>query len=201
MTIRVDVWADFVCPWCFLGSIALEELRRTHCVEVHWHAFELRPPGSPPMPPEYLARIESSKPRLLTIAREHYGVTLNSGAMITQARRALIGDKYAASLGYEQAHHQAIFEAYWLHGARIDQDAVLIALAETLGMNGALYRDALDDPSWENEVQQDLFQARAMDITGVPATLFIGKYMISGAQPHAELVRVLEYIQQREAQP
>lgn len=68
-------------------------------------------------------------------------------------------------------------------------------------MDGTRYLNALDDPRWENEVQQDLFQARAMDISGVPAILFMGKYMVSGAQPYAELVRILEYVQQREAQP
>ena len=70
--LRLDVWSDFVCPWCFLASTSLEKLKQSHDVEVVWHSYELRPKGSPPMPEAYRARIEAAQPQLVLIARQHY---------------------------------------------------------------------------------------------------------------------------------
>src|SRR5699024_4836834 len=95
MTTSIDVWSDFVCPFCFLVAASLARLQREHDVAITWHAFELRPRGSPPMPPECRAQIEAGQPRLLAMAREQYGLALNAGPFGIDSRPALIGEQYA----------------------------------------------------------------------------------------------------------
>ena len=50
---QLDVWSDFVCPWCYLAYTSVEKLASTHPVEVTWHSYELLPVGAPPMPDAY----------------------------------------------------------------------------------------------------------------------------------------------------
>jgi predicted DsbA family dithiol-disulfide isomerase len=66
---QLDVWSDFVCPWCYLAYTSVEKLASTHPVEVAWHSYELRPAGSPPIPEAYLKRIEAAQPQLRQIAK------------------------------------------------------------------------------------------------------------------------------------
>src|SRR5689334_25418767 len=110
MSIRVDVWSDFVCPWCFLASTSLAKLKDSHDVEVVWHSYELRPQGSPPMPEAYRARIEAAQPQLVAMARQNYGVEIRSGQFGVDSRAALIGDKYAEVQGKGDAYHAATFK-------------------------------------------------------------------------------------------
>ena len=99
MPIRIDVWSDFVCPYCFAASFSLKELEELHEVAIHWRSYELRPKGSPPISPEYLARIEASRPRLIQMMWEMYGVDLQPGPFGINSRPALIAAKFADAQG------------------------------------------------------------------------------------------------------
>jgi len=67
-SVRVDVWSDFVCPWCFLASTSLEKLEAEQKIELVRHSYELRPKGSPPMPEAYRQRIEAGRPQFEAMA-------------------------------------------------------------------------------------------------------------------------------------
>ncbi len=196
--IRIDVWSDFVCPWCFLASISLAKLNESHDVEIVWHSYELRPKGSPPMPEAYRARIEAEQPRLKQMAREQYGAELQSGPFGINSRLAHIGDKYARSQGND-AYHTATFRAYWQEGRDIEDRAVLKEIAQAVGLGGDQFIEALDNPIYDNAVQTDVEQAQQFGLSGVPALIFANKYLVSGAQPYESLVNIIEQVQAREA--
>ncbi|MEO8608584.1 MAG: DsbA family oxidoreductase [Chloroflexota bacterium] len=197
--VRVDVWSDFVCPWCFLASTSLEKLKESHDVEVVWHSYELRPQGSPPMPEAYRARIEASQPQLKQMAREHYGVELKSGPFGINSRTALIGDKYAESQGKGDAYHMATFKAYWQEGRDIEDRAVLLDIAQSVGLDAEKFNSALDEPMYEDAVLFDIEQAQNFGLSGVPALIFANKYLVSGAQPYESLMNIVQQVQAREA--
>ena len=198
MAIRVDVWSDFVCPWCFLAATSLAILKESHDVEVVWHSYELRPKGSPPMTEAYRARIEASQPRLKQMAREHYGVELKSGPFGIDSRTALIGDKYAESQGKGDAYHAATFRAYWQEGHNIEDRAVLLDIAQSVGLDANKFSAALDEPIYEDAVLFDIEEAQKFGLSGVPALIFAGKYLVSGAQPYESLVKIVGQVQARE---
>lgn len=159
---------------------------------MHWHAFELRPAGSPPMPPEYLKRIQAGRPMFERQAREHYGVEINSGPMGINSRPALIGEKYAQEQGVGKKYHEAVMKAYWQEAKSIDDLQLLQEIAVGLGLDGDQFRAALIQPRYAAAVNADIAQAREYGLDAVPALIFGDKYLVMGAQPYEVLRQAVE---------
>jgi predicted DsbA family dithiol-disulfide isomerase len=179
----------------------LERLKASHPVSVTWYAFELRPPGSPPLPPEYRQRIEASRPRLEAIAREQYNLNLNPGPFGLNSRPALVGAKFAETQGVGEAYNEAVLHAYWHEAQNIEDRAVLLNLAERVGLAPNEFSAALADPQYTQAVLADVALAQHYGLTGVPALIFGRKYLVSGAQPYEVLTQVVEQIQAEQATP
>lgn len=192
MSIKVDAWSDFVCPFCLLVAASLEKLQKTYDLAIHWHAFELRPAGAPPMPPEYLKRIQASRPMLERQAREHYGIHIHPGPMNINSRLALIGEKYAQAQGLGNQYHNAIMKAYWQEAKPIDDPQLLQERAMSIGLDGAQFRVALTRPEYNAAVDTDITLAREYGLDAVPALIFGGKFLVMGAQPYEVLKRAVE---------
>lgn len=198
--VRIDVWSDYNCPWCFLATTSLEKLKDSHNIELHWHSYELRPKGSPPISPEYQARIEAAQPRLHAMARDQYGLELRQGRFGIDSRPALIGAKFAEGQGLGQEYHHAVMYAYWVDAKDIGDREVLADLADGIGLNREQYLAALDDAGLDEQVQSDIDQAQAYGLSGVPAIVFDNRYLIPGAQPYPVLAQATEQVQAELAQ-
>ena len=170
----------------------MEKLKQSHQVTVQWRSFELRPPGSPPLPSEYRARIEAARPRLVAMAREQYGLEINVGPFGINSRPALIGAKFAEANGRGDAYHQAVFRAYWQESQDIGQREILAQVAAAAGLDQAAFLAALDNDAYLQAVLADVEQAYAYGLSGVPALVYNNKYLVSGAQPYAVLAQVAE---------
>ncbi len=144
------------------------------------------------MPPEYRARIEAGRPRLVQIAKDMYGIELKPGTMGWYTRPALIGAKYAESNGIGAAYHAAIMRAYWTQAADLSSDDTLADIAVALSTDRAAFLAALHDPAFDAQVQADIDLAREYGLDGVPALVFDEQYLVSGAQPLATLERVVD---------
>lgn len=197
MTVQIDVWSDFVCPFCYAAVCGLDQLKPTHDFAIRWHAYELRPAGSPPMPEAYKQQILQHRPQLAQMMKERYGVDVVFGPADTNSRPALVGDKYAAAQGDEigQAYHRAVLEAYWEHGRDISKPEVLEEIAESVGLEGGAFLAALTDPFYDAEVDADVEQARRYNMSGVPALVFGGRYLVMGAQPNEVFAQVIERVE------
>jgi predicted DsbA family dithiol-disulfide isomerase len=198
--VRIDVWSDYNCPWCRLGTAGLDALQETDNVEVVWHSYELRPAGSPPMPAEYRARIEQGWQHLNRVASETYGIELKNRRLGVDSRPALIGAKYAESLGMGAAYHEHIMRAYWDDARDIGDMNELVQIAQEVGLDADAYRAALENPAFIREVDEDIRQAATNGISGVPAMVFAGKYLVSGAQPPDVLRQVTAKVREIEKQ-
>jgi predicted DsbA family dithiol-disulfide isomerase len=173
----------------------LEKLKSTFDVDVYWRSYQLRPPGSPPIPPEYRARIAQADVRLNQIARDSYGLKLNRGPFGIDSRPALIGEKYAESQGNGDAYHDLVQDAYWQGACAIDDIDVLKELAASAGLDPDEFEVALKKPEYEASVEADIQQAYEFGLSGVPALIFENKYLVSGAQPYDVLQRVVSQIE------
>jgi predicted DsbA family dithiol-disulfide isomerase len=195
--VRVDVWSDFVCPWCFLASTSLDKLESEHKIEVIRHSYELRPKGSPPMPEAYRQRIEAGRPQFEAMALERYGIKMTHGPFGVDSRPALIGAKYAEEQGVGKAYHDAMYRAYWQDALAIDQQGVLLDVAESVGLERKAFITALETPAYLHLVLADITQAQALGLQGIPAMIFAGKYLVSGAQPYEVLAKVAGDVRER----
>src|ERR1700754_3994114 len=107
-SLRIDVWSDFVCPYCFIGSLRLDALAKTQPIDVAWHAFMLRPPGSPPMTAEKRAMIAEHTPKLAAQMRDEFGVAMERGPLGTQTSAAHHATKHAERHGRGREFHDAV---------------------------------------------------------------------------------------------
>ncbi len=175
----------------------MKELQHTYGVHIRWRSYELRPAGSPPIPPEYKARIEQARPVFASSMLAEHGVTINAGPFGINSRPALIAAKLAEAQGKGEAYHDATHRAYWVEGRDISNHEVLRELMKQIGLEPHQLEEleaALSDPHYEAEVDEDIAEAREFGLEGVPAMVFNNKYLITGAQPYAMLARAVEQI-------
>ncbi|MCC5950641.1 MAG: DsbA family oxidoreductase [Acidimicrobiia bacterium] len=210
--VRLDVWSDVVCPWCYLGKRRLEQAIELlgadpGDVEVRWRAFQLDP------------RATATPGDLRTALERKYG----SGAfdVMTQRLGALgtvEGIDYrfdrALRVGTADAHRlmawawaeggaaaqgrlaEALFAAYFTDGANIADHATLVRLADEAGIvaEGPDAATVLEGDAYRAEVDADLAAAAERGITGVPAFVVADSFVIPGAQEPETLARLLRRV-------
>ena len=88
--------------------------------------------------------------------------------------------------------------AYWRDAENIGDDAVLIEIAESVGLGREAFAAALDDQAFADEHKQDVQQAFQYGLNGVPASVLNHRYLVSGAQPYDVFVNVVEQVEAKE---
>lgn len=192
---RIDVFSDVVCPWCFIGKRRLDTALAKAGIsdaDIHWRAFQL----NPDIPPGGLDRQEYMRSKFggpETVARIHERVSeagrssdiefqwgmIHRSPNTLDAHRLL---KLADSQGLQNEVKEALFSAYFLEGRDVGDRAVLAAVAAESRLTG-------DVPAWlqsssgVEEVREDLAAAAQLQISGVPFFIFDGRYALPGAQP------------------
>lgn len=176
----------------------MEKLTHSHGVQIQWHSYELRPAGAPPISEEYKQKILAGRPRFEATAKAQYGLTINPGPFGIDTSRSHIGGKYAESQGVGPAYHEAVMAAYWRDAENIGDDAVLVEIAESVGLGREAFIAALDDQAFADEHKRDVQQAFQYGLNGVPASVLNNKYLVSGAQPYDVFVNVVEQVEAKE---
>lgn len=189
--LRVDIWSDFICPFCFIGALRLEQLAAQRPLDLHWHAFQLRPAGAPPMDAAKSRMIAEHTPKLAAQMREEFGLDINRGPLDIDTRAAHRLFAAADVAGKGAGVHDALFRAYWLHGEDISDPSVLAAIAAQCDFDGIAAISGIDQAS-ERSVAADVTQAAQYGFQGVPAIVFGQKYYVSGAQPLAVFAQAAE---------
>jgi len=198
MSTAVMLFSDYVCPWCYMAETGLDLLRQTRLIEVEFRAYELRPAGTPPIPPEieaqYRERIAAGWPRVQQMARERFGLELKrmDDPAPRPTRLAHIGAKFASAQGQGAAYHLAVFRAHWQELRDISSVDTLAEIARAVGLDDAAFRAALENPEYRDEVETDEYWAAQQQLSGVPAFIFAERYLVSGAQPVEVLQQVVD---------
>lgn len=188
--VSLDVFADYVCPYCRLAEPALRALMAEDpALDVRWRSFELRPGTMPPLDPsaEYLKRVWED--RVLPMA-EQVGVTMRQPPVQPRTRRTHEAAHWARSIGRFDDYHAAILAAFFERGEDIGEIDVLVSLASGLGLPDADLRQALVSRAFEQHVVDDEEEAKALDVGSVPAFIADGKFGVIGVQP-VEVLREL----------
>ncbi|MGS0686683.1 DsbA family oxidoreductase [Nakamurella sp. GG22] len=204
---RIEVFSDVVCPWCYIGKRRLEEALSVfpHAdeVEVTYRSFQLDP-SSPTtsdltltemLAEKYgrsLAQAAEMNARVTDIAAT-VGLDFNLDkarpANTFRAHRLL---HFAASKGLGNELTERLMHAYFNEGVPIGERDELLRLAVEVGLDGPEAAAVLDGDAFDEEVRADIALAQGFGATGVPFFVFDRAYAISGAQETAVFVEVLE---------
>ncbi|TDD10390.1 thioredoxin [Nonomuraea deserti] len=202
MTTQVDVFVDYVCPFCFLVEPAIEELRRERDVEVTIRPFELRPDPVPTLRPEdeYLPRVW--KDAVYPMA-ERVGVPMTLPSVSPQPRtaKAFMVLQLARERGRAEAYTEAMFQAFFQEDRNIGEDEVIIDVATSVGLDRAEARQALH--SEERRIRQREDQEYAVNVVGIDAvpSVVIGGHVLRGVPSATRLMKVVDQLAAQEAGP
>lgn len=194
--IRLDIFSDPVCPWCYVGKANLDralEAHPDHPFAIQWHPFQL----NPDMPPEgvakraYLeekfggkARVDAIHERLREVARgagvdmdpdkpQRMPNTLNAHRLI----------HWAGIEGVQSAVVTALMRAYWTEGRDIGDVSTLADIAAENGMDRDATRRLLQSEADADDIRARDQDARQKGVNAVPTFLVAQQYVVSGAQP------------------
>jgi predicted DsbA family dithiol-disulfide isomerase len=176
MPTTVEVFSDFVCPFCYLAEQPLADAVEGSAAQISWQPFELRPEPTPTLRPEgnYL---QSTWQQVVYPMAERMGVPIVLPRISPQpySRLAFEGFAYAAERDLGQRYTEQVFRAFFVQQRDIGQPDVLTDVAAGLGLDPCDFRTALDSGRYTAVHQRALRRAHELDITVVPTILVNGR--------------------------
>jgi predicted DsbA family dithiol-disulfide isomerase len=204
---KVDIWSDVACPWCYVGKRriekALAEFEHGDQVEIVWHSYQLDP-DAPAISHQTIAEVLAQKygrslAQAAAMNERVSGIAAQDG-LEYHMEKVRYGNTFdahrlihlAATHHLQDAMEERFFRAYFTEGAALGDGATLVKLAGEIGLDTEEVRTTLAGDAYADEVRADIQRARRLGIQGVPFFAIDGKYGVSGAQSSEVLKKVLE---------
>ncbi|MCO8079459.1 DsbA family oxidoreductase [Acinetobacter lwoffii] len=203
---RVDIWSDVVCPFCYIGKKRLEAAAQEAGIEleVHWHSFQLDPEApvrqeisnSERLAQKYgrtVAEVEEMQRNIAEMAKAE-GIEFNwEGANSGNTFNAHRLIHLAQSKGLGNEAQEAFFYSYMTQGLAIGERETLEDVAARIGLNPVEVDDLLDSEEYADFVKFDQEVAHEqLKVTGVPFFVFDQRVALAGAQPKEVFLQVFE---------
>jgi predicted DsbA family dithiol-disulfide isomerase len=192
----IDVWADVVCPWCFIGKRRLEKALSTFeqrdQITVRHRAFQLDPNAQGVQPTkELLASKYRVSPEQVKEMQANVCAVADGEGLCYELDETLSGNTFdahrlliwAATIGKQDELLEALFTAYFEKSRPVFSHADLVTVAVAVGIDADVADDLLRSDKFADEVIADRNLASQLGATGVPFFVLDMKYGISGAQP------------------
>lgn len=195
---RIDIWSDYVCPFCTIGerhlALALEEFEGRDAVEIVWRGFQLDPDA--PREPEGTmveglaekmnispAKVETDLEGLASRAK-NIGLNFNW----QEAINANTWDAHrlgllARTMGVGEAWDHTVKQGFFSQGKNIADHDTLRGFATEVGLSAEAVDRVLGSTEFSDEVNRDIAEAKEIGVQGVPFFVFDGRLALSGAQP------------------
>lgn len=202
-TLQIDIVSDVACPWCAIGYRRLEkamgELEGELTFSIQWHPFRLNPgmpaEGEPIL--EHLCRkygrtpaeMRASQEQIMAIAAElglNFSKAQERRAQDTTDAHRLLA--WAREQGRQTELEMALFDAYFGHARNPSDPQVLRQAAQSVGLDGDTADEILASDRYTREVETEEAKYKEAGISGVPAFIINGRYLISGAQEPQTLI-------------
>jgi len=212
--IKVDIWSDVQCPWCYIGKRKFEAGAEASGleVEVEYHSFELSPDTPVDFdgtPVDYLAQrkglpldqVEQMLERVTGIAKS---VGLDYDYDHVHQTNTVISHElihFAKSKGRQLEMKERLLKAYFINGEHVGRIPDLVAIAVELGYDEAEVTEALESHRYLSDVKADVALAQEYGIQGVPFFVIDGKYGVSGAQEAETFANVLAQVHAEKQAP
>ena len=213
--LTIDIVSDVVCPWCYLGEKRLEAALADECCNrsrcVRWRPYrKLRHPTIPHRGLDRLRGILGEKNSAGTVdSRRSTTISCASAARTwaflspstrSSALRTRIDahslTRWALSAGEQGKVVDSLYKAYFVEGRDIGDRSVLIDIASECGLEAKLVEKLLSEGADIDLVREEIAQAQAIGVSGVPFFIFAGRLGVPGAQEVSVLRRALAQARQ-----
>lgn len=211
---KIEVWSDVVCPWCYIGKrrleAALAQFPQRDEVEVTFRSFELDPKAPVALDislEEMLAQKYGMTAAQARQAQQRVVDTAAGEGITMRFDRAKTGNTFdahrvihhAREAGLDGAMKERLLAAYFTDGRAISDRDDLARLAGEVGLDEAAVRAMLDTDAYTTDVRDEERRAHAYGAGGVPFFVIDERYGVSGAQPTETLLQVLNKVQEERA--
>jgi predicted DsbA family dithiol-disulfide isomerase len=204
---KIEIWSDVVCPWCYIGKrrfeTALAHFAQRDQVQVVWRSFELDPRAprrSPGTVNDMLARKLGGSVAQAAAMHAHVTALAAREGLDYQFDRAQHGNTFdahrlihlAAAHGLQAQAKERLLRAYFTDGLAIGDLDTLVAIGAELGLPADDVRAMLEGDAYADAVRADERRAAALGISGVPFYVIDEWYGVSGAQDPSVFLGALE---------
>lgn len=202
MTLKLEMFSDFICPFCYIGFEVVRKLKPEFDFDLAWAGFQIHPEwpaeGMPAaqwrsgMDPEARKAIWT---RIIAMG-EAAGIDMRPPETLTNSRLALEAAEFAQTTGRAEAFEERIYRAYFSEGLNIGQAGVIAELAADAGIDAAAMSEALKSRRYELTLKNNALAARQRSVSGVP-TFFVGEFSMVGAQSEDAMRMLLRRASER----
>lgn len=202
-TIKLTIYSDYVCPWCYVGQGAVEKLGQNYALDITWRPYYLRPDTPPQgmeLPAHVKAHMAQTNMRLKEMALTA-GLPMVFPDRLPNTRLAHEATEYANQKGKGLEFHRAVFDRYYGRGEDIGQWKVLEAAAAEVGLDAAEMRREVESGRFTAAVSVQVQEARELGIDSVPTYIVNDEYAIVGAQPYEAFAATLKEIERETGEP
>ncbi|MEH1099440.1 DsbA family oxidoreductase [Micromonospora sp. CPCC 205561] len=209
---EIEIYADVVCPWCYIGKRRLEQALKSYDgeVTVRYRPFQLDP--SPVPQPRPLVDAMAARFGGPERVRQMFGHVTEVAAQLglkLDFDRALAANTFdahrlvswATERGRAAETVDALYRAHFTDGVDVGSRDALAALAAEAGLDAPEARRFLDSDELVAELSDELATARQIGVTSVPTFVLAGRYAVTGAQEPETLLAALAEADRREAEP
>jgi len=192
---KVEIWSDIMCPFCYVGKHrferALAQFPDKDKIEVEWKSFQLDPTIQGIVSKDvYFAKKGFSEQQFKLVSQNLKQMATEENIVI-DIEKSIISNTYKAHQLIQLAKainctadvEEVLFKMYFEEGWNMDDEATIYKAANRLGINHEQVKDALDNNTYRQAFEMDLYEAQQFGVTGVPFFILDSKFAISGAQP------------------
>lgn len=199
-TMKVEIWSDIMCPFCYIGKrhfeAALKQLPDNVDVEIVWKSYQLDPSipqkmEKPESVYQYLASRKGITLEQSIQMHDNVVIMAKEAGLNYRFDKAIVANsfkahrliQFAKTKGIGGEAEERFFQAYFMEGINMADDEALEKLAIEIGLSTSDVKEALTNETYAEKVDRDINEAENLGLSGVPFFVFDRKFAVSGAQP------------------
>ena len=205
--IKVQIWSDIMCPFCYIGKRRIEEalilFEHKDAVAIEWKSFQLDATfkaSADDNMVDHLAEKYGKEKDWAQGMLDNMTQNAKNAGLDFHFEKAILATSFNAHrlLHLAKKYHLAndleelLFKAYLTEGKNINDNNTLKELGLSVGLNAVEIDEVLSSDAYGKDVKQDIQNANAIGVQGVPFFVFDNKYAVSGAQPATAFLEILQ---------
>jgi predicted DsbA family dithiol-disulfide isomerase len=195
---KVTVYYDYICPFCFLGTKRIERLTQEFNITLEWRGIEIHPE----IPPQGVRRAKN--PRFDQASLNIKEMSLEDNleirlpGIVSNSRLSLEASEFAKSKDSFREFHNSVYKAYFQDGQNIGNIDVILNIGEKTGLEINELQECLKKRTMLKRIEENRREAERDQVLGVPTFLF-GRFGVHGVQSLDAFRKIIKRVIERSA--